>query len=406
MHILFVHRNFPAQFGHIAAHLVENFGYQCSYISEKPPGIEGGIQKIQYRIAGGATSHTHYCSRSFENATWHAAGVYEALKAHKPALEPDLIVGHSGFGSTLFLPELFPGVPILNYFEYYYHARNSDLDFRPEWPPLEYDLLRSRSRNAMILLDLEYSTAGYTPTCFQKSLFPEKYSEKIEIIHDGIDTDFWQRDPEPSRTLGDVTLPEGCRVVTYVARGLEAMRGFDIFMKTARILTDRFPDVHFLVVGSEEVAYGGDLKHISAPSFKAHILSQDQYDLSRFHFLGYVPPEVLRQVFSLSDLHIYLTVPFVLSWSLLDAMACECIVLASDTAPVRDAIVHQQNGLLCDFFDVEGFANSAGEVLQNLADFRRTFAAPARQTILSQYSLAEIFPRLLQFYNRHASARI
>ncbi len=406
MHILFVHRNFPAQFGHIAAHLVEHHGYQCTFISEKPPGNERGIQKIQYRIAGGANRQTHYCSRTFENATWHAAGVYEALKALRPALEPDLIVGHSGFGSTLFLPELYPGIPIVNYFEYFYHAHNSDLDFRPEWPPLEYDRLRSRARNAMVLLDLETSIAGYTPTLYQKSLFPAAYTQKIEVIHDGIDVTFWQRDPDPSRTVDGFTLPEGCRVVTYVARGLEAMRGFDIFMKSARILADRFPDVHFLVVGSEEIAYGGDLKHINAPSFKAHVLAQDDYDLSRFHFLGYVPPETLRQVFSLSDLHIYLTVPFVLSWSLLDAMACECIVLASDTAPVQEIITHQQNGLLSNFFDVDGFVNSASDVLQNLPDYRKALAQPARQLIEDIYSLQVVFPRLLQLYNRHVSARV
>jgi hypothetical protein len=153
MHVLFVHQNSPAQFGHIACHLIRSRGWRCSFVSQTPAGGVDGIRKIRYHTAGGARQTTHYCSRTFENATWHAHGVYEACKAH-PDLRPDLIVGHSGFGSTLFLPELYPGVPVINYFEYYYRPHGSDLDFRPEFRAQELDFLRSRARNAMILLDL------------------------------------------------------------------------------------------------------------------------------------------------------------------------------------------------------------------------------------------------------------
>jgi hypothetical protein len=178
MNVLFVHQNFPAQFGHIARHLVKERGWTCSFVSQTPPGEVEGIRRIHYSPVGGARARTHYCSRTFENGIAHAHGVFEACKA-QPDLQPDLIVGHSGFGSTLFLPELFPGVPIVNYFEYFYHPHGSDMDFRPEFAPAEIDFLRARARNAMILLDLataDRATAPHTssarcsrPSCGTRS---------------------------------------------------------------------------------------------------------------------------------------------------------------------------------------------------------------------------------------------
>ncbi len=172
MHVLFVHKNFPAQFGHIASYLIKQKGYRATFVSETAPGIVEGIQKVQYQAVGGAHENSLYFTRTFENAMAHTAGVYTALKPLVTRLRPDLIVGHSGFGSTLFLPELFPGTPVINYFEYFYQPHNSDMDFRPEWPVLEDDVLRSRARNAMILLDLEYCQAGYSPTAYQAGLSP------------------------------------------------------------------------------------------------------------------------------------------------------------------------------------------------------------------------------------------
>ena len=144
MHVLFVHQNFPAQFGHMADHLINGIGYRCRFVTERRGGEVGDIECVQYKIDGGATKHNHYCTRTFENATRHALGVYDAVKA-RPDLKPDLIVGHSGFGSTLFLRELYPDVPIINYFEYFYRTRDSDMDFRKEYPPQPLDFLRARA---------------------------------------------------------------------------------------------------------------------------------------------------------------------------------------------------------------------------------------------------------------------
>ncbi len=402
MHVLFVHKNFPAQFGHIAAYLIKEKGYRCSFISETPAGMVGGIQKFQYKPVGGASDKTHYLTRTFENATAHAAGVYAALKPQMTRLRPDLIVGHSGFGSTLFLPELFPAARIINYFEYFYHPHNSDMDFRPDFPVLEEDVLRARTRNAMILLDLEYCQAGYSPTEYQASLMPAAYRHKLRVIHDGIDTNFWRRQPQaPDRTLGPYAFGPETRLVTYVSRGFESMRGFDIFLRAAKKIYTADPRVVFLIVGSDKVAYGGDLKYIKEKSFKEFMLKQDDYDLKHLLFLGPVKPADLVRILSLSDLHIYLTVPFVLSWSLLDALACGCTVLASDTAPVREFIRHGETGLLRNFFDVDGFAETALEVLREPAAYRHLGQA-GEKLIRENYSLEVLIPRMTSFYESAA----
>ena len=272
LHVLYVHQNFPAQFGHLARHLADAGGHRCTYVSEAPPLVDRGVERIQYKLAGGATRQNHYCSRTFENTVWHCDGVYRALKA-RPDIRPDLIVGHSGFGSTLFLRELFPDVPLINFFEYYYlpHDPQSDMDFRTDldWPVPDYNYLRSRCRNAMILLDLQNCQLGYSPTAFQKSRLPAEYQPKLRTVFDGIDRSVFHGHGEGlrpavgqrgTRTVGGVEVGPDTRVVTYVSRGFESMRGFDIFMRTAKQIYEQFPDVLFLVIGTDRVAYGGDSK--------------------------------------------------------------------------------------------------------------------------------------------------
>lgn len=396
MHVLFVHKNFPAQFGHIASYLIKHNDFRCSFVCELPPGNFDGIQRFQYKTQGGATRTTHYCSRTFENATWHAHAVYETMKAH-PEIKPDLVVGHSGFGSTAFLADLYD-CPIVNYFEYYYRSKNSDLDFRHEFPVKELDTLRSRTRNAMILLDLQTATAGYTPTAWQGSLLPAEYQSKIETIFDGVDTTVWYRRNVPRR-VGDREIPPGTRIVTYVSRGFESMRGFDIFMKVAKRICDARQDVVFVCVGSDRVCYGGDLQRIKAKTFREYVMAGDDYDLSRFIFTGRVPPLQLAELMSLSDLHIYLTVPFVLSWSMMNALACGCTVLASNTAPVREMIQHGKNGLLADFYDVDRLAELALEVLDD-PEAQRYLGRAGADMIHERYSLEQSLPQMLALYQR------
>jgi glycosyltransferase involved in cell wall biosynthesis len=401
MHILFVHQNFPAQFGHLAHALVRDHGFQCTFLSEKPPGLAGGVRRIQYQPEGGATERTPYLTRSFENAIAKAKGVYNACRS-QPDLKPDLIVGHSGFGSTLFLRELF-NCPIINYFEYFYHPHNSDMDFRPEHHPAEMDLLRSYCRNATLLLDLENCDAGYCPTPWQKSTLPDAYASKVEVIFDGVDRRVWHRHTNAPRRIGDRQIPSDVRIVTYVSRGFESMRGFDIFMKVAKRVYQQFPNVLFVVVGEDRVAYGGDLKYIKEKSFREHVLNQDDYDLSKFLFTGRVPPQELAPLLSIGDAHIYLTAPFVLSWSLFDALSCGCSVVASDTAPVRDLIRHEENGLLADFFDVEGLSNHLLRILNDPPAHRRLGEA-GMALIEESYCVTKTLPQHLDFFQRVADS--
>ena len=418
MHVLYVHQNFPAQFGHIARHLVDKLGWTCSFVSQTPGGMVAGINKIEYKLAGGATKQNHFCSRTFENTVWHCDGVYRAMKA-RPDIKPDLIVGHSGFGSTLFLRELYPTTPIVNFFEYYYlpHDKDSDMDFRKDlgWPTSELKYLRSRCRNAMILLDLQNCQAAYTPTEFQKSRFPAEYHDKLQTCFDGVDRSVYLgfgetlRPPVGERgvrNIGGVEVPAGTRVVTYVSRGFESMRGFDMFMKAAKRIYEQFPDVLFLVVGTDKIAYGGDEEFVAPhKTFKEWTLARDSYDMTKFRFLGRIPPTDLAALLAAGDLHIYLTVPFVLSWSMMDAMSCGAVVLGSDTAPVREMIRDGENGLLADFFDADAIAAKAIQVLKD-PDAARRMGRAAEATIVQRYSLEAVLPRMLDLYERAASMKL
>ena len=251
----------------------------------------------------------------------------------------------------------------------------------------------------MLLLDLETCRRGYSPTHFQRGLFPETYRSKIEVIFDGIETDIFNRSASPPRRAGDRSIPASTRVVTYVSRGFESMRGFDLFMKVAGEIIRQFPDVVFVVVGSTRVCYGGDEKHIQHNTFFEHVLAQSSYDLSKFIFTGLVPVSTLVDLLSLSDLHLYWTVPFVLSWSLMDALSCGCTVLASDTAPVREMIEDGRNGWLCGFNDVDGFAARAVEILRDPEAFRHLGAAAAAG-IRRDYAIDVTLPRLARLFEQ------
>jgi len=408
---MYVHQNFPAQFGHIAHHLVQKMGWKCSFLSETQGGTVGGIEKIQYKLQGGATKQNHFCSRTFENTVWHCDAAYNALKKRSD-VRPDLIVGHSGFGSTLFLRELFPEVPVINFFEYYYkpHDLESDMDFRRDlgWQVPEVKYLRSYCRNAMILLDLQNCQLGYTPTHFQASKFPTEFQPKLRRVFDGVDRSVYHgfneelRPPasqRQDRTVCGIQVPADYRIISYCSRGFESMRGFDIFMRSVKLITQRYEKVKVIIVGTDRIAYGGDEHYLNGyKSFKDWTLAREQpMDLSNVAFVGRQDPRELARLLAMSDLHIYLTVPFVLSWSMMDAFSCGATVLASNTAPVREMIRDGENGLLADFFNPEEFAEKALKVLENPDEFRPLGRA-AEQMIIEKYSLDAVLPQMLEMY--------
>jgi len=411
MHVLYVHPNFPAQFGHIAHRLIERHGWKVTFATAAPGKDVSGIHRVVYKTAGGATEANHFCSRTFENTIWHCDGVYQALKA-RPDIRPDLIVGHSGFGSTLFLRELYGKTPIINFFEFYYHTSgpDSDMGFRQDlgWSMPDAHLHRARCRNAMILLDLQNCDAGYTPTQFQASRFPAEYQPKLRVLFDGIDRAVYHghdealRPPPSQRVAREIagrTVDPSTRIVTYVSRGFESMRGFDIFMHAAQRVIEQYPDVVFIVVGSDRICYGGDDNHLDGmKSFKEWVLSRGKFDLGKFHFTGLLPPGQLAKLLAMTDLHIYLTAPFVLSWSLMDALSCGAVVLGSSTSPVKEMIRDGENGLLADFFDVDALAAKALEAIRDPAAVRPLGRA-AEQMIKEKYSLDVLLPKMVDFYH-------
>lgn len=372
-------------------------------LPNEPKGNILALRRIVYSEKGGATNSNHICSRNFENAVWQASGVYQALK-RRPDIEPDLVVAHTGFGSSLFLPFLYDA-PIINFLEYFYRPSGQDLGFRPDLPVDEESLLRIKTKNAMILLDVENCDRGWSPTNYQREFFPPEFRSKIDVIFDGIDTAIYHRRSNPQRQVAPGKfIPPGVRIVTYVARGFEKMRGFDIFMQTAKRIYEQFPNVMFVVVGSDRVHYGSDLSFIKEASYREHVLKSGEYDLSKVLFTGSVSEDALAEILSISDLHIYLTEPFIASWSMVDAMACGAVVLASDQKCVREYIRPGENGLLANFFDVEGQAQQAVEVLRDPAKYQPLSEA-AQRTVAENYSVEVALPRLKTFIEAVAAKK-
>jgi len=396
MHILFVHKTYPSQFGPIAQWMSRSREHRVTFLSTARSRRVGAIENIHYEAPSDPKpGMTIPWTSEFERKLQHCHGVVDALK-RRPEIRPDLVVGHSGFGSTLLIPEILD-CPILNYFEYFVHPRRNDLLYRRDFEYPGWFYLWRRATNAMFLLDLENCRAGYAPTRWQRSLLPKEYQRKVKVVFDGVDTTLFRPLTKTRRRLGKTILPRKTRVVSYLARGFECMRGFDIFMKVAKRIYTEFQNVTFVVAGRDSIEYGIDDQIIGQSSFKKWVLSQDDYDLSRFHFVGWLSTQEMVQLFNLTDLHIYLTAPFPLSWSLFNALACGATVLASDTAPVRELISHGRNGLLADFFDVDGLAAQAIKVLRDPAAYRELGKTGVTH-VREEYSAEQVIPKLVRLF--------
>lgn len=356
MKVLFIHQNFPGQFRHIAAHLAKQPDYQVLAIGrDSAPGLPG-VKLLRYKPHRTTSPQTHPYVRSFEDAVLHGQQVLRLLLDLKgKGYRPDVIVAHPGWGETLYAKDAFPNARLIHFCEYYYHAQGADMGFDPEFPPTVDDYARIRSRNALHLLNLENCDQGITPTHWQHSLHPAAYRDKIQVIHEGIDTDLLGPDPNATLTLPNGrVLKAGEPIITYVARNLEPYRGFHTFMRALPQVLKEHPTCQVVIVGGDGVSYGTKPK--DAPNWRIKMLRENPVDLERVHFLGKVPYDTYRKVLQVSAVHVYLTYPFVLSWSLLEAMASGCLIVGSDTSPVREAIIHGEIGFLVDFFDSDELA--------------------------------------------------
>lgn len=368
MNVLFIHQNFPGQFRHIAAHLARQPDVNvCAIGREHAPGL-AGIRLYRYRPHRQASRETHPYARTFEEGVLHGQQVLRLLLDLKAkGYRPDVIVAHPGWGETLYAKQAFPDCKLIHFCEYYYRTDGADAGFDPEFPLTLNGAASIHSRNALHLLNLENCDAAITPTHWQHSLHPAAYHDKIKVIHEGIDTANLGPDPNAVLRLPNgQQLKAGDPVVTYVARNLEPYRGFHQFMRALPGVLAAHPTCQVVVIGGDDVSYGSKPK--DAPNWRTKMLRENQVDLSRVHFFGKVPYATYKKVLQISAVHLYLTYPFVLSWSLLEAMASGCLIVASDTAPVREVIRDEKNGFLVDFFKpdeiasriLSGLGNSGG----------------------------------------------
>ena len=402
--ILFLHPNFPAQFRHLATALAKDDNYQIVFTTNRQEGTIPGVHKVIYEPSRQAAPQTHHYVRNLENAVLTGQAVYriaENLKAQ--GFIPDIIYGHSGWGPTLFMKEVFPKAELLCFFEWFYHPRGSDADFDPSEPLNADDLCRIRVKNAPILIDLYNCDRGLTPTNWQHQQFPPEYHSKINVCHDGIDTNFFQPQPDAKLVLPRINLDLShvSELVTYVGRGMEPYRGFPQFMEAVALIQQQRPNCHIVVVGEDRVAYGKTLP--DGKTYKQLMLEKLDLDLSRLHFTGRLPYHEYLQVLQASSAHIYLTRPFVLSWSMLEAMSTGCLLIAANTPPVLEVIKDGKNGLLVDFFSPEQIADKVNKVLDNSQDMKAIRAA-ARKTIVNNYDLAKLLPQHLDWLLKKKTA--
>lgn len=397
MRILFLHPNFPAQFRHLASAMGSDPAHQVVYGTAREEGKIPGVTKAIYKPTRTPHPQTHHYVRTLENAVLNGQAVYRVAQQLKTSgFEPDVVYGHSGWGPTLFIKDIFPKAKLLCYFEWFYHSKGSDCDFDPSSPMEIDDELRVRVKNAPILLDLYACDRGLSPTQWQRQQFPPEFQPKLTVMHDGIDTQFFQPNPGAKLVLPsvDLDLSSVDEVITYVARGMEPYRGFPQFMHAVALIQQRRPHCHVVVVGDDRICYGSERS--DGKTYKQAMLEALPLDLSRLHFTGLLPYSQYLQVLQASSVHVYLTYPFVLSWSMLEAMSAGCLILGSSTPPVMELIQDGENGLLVDFFSPEAIADRLDEVLdqpERMAPLR----ANARQTILDRYDLAKLLPQHLQW---------
>jgi glycosyltransferase involved in cell wall biosynthesis len=407
MHILFIHDAFPAQFGRLGLELVERYGWQCSYLvrnftrcPEPTPEMIARLQIHRYTLPPGrdADDSTPW-PRIYGRFVEQCRAVSEALKS-LPGSRPDLVVANGGRGApTLFVPEAFDA-PIVTYCEYYFGRTHRDLTYRLDLEPAEPALFFPRVINAPTLASLASARAGYSATHWQRDSFPERYRHKIETHFDGIDDRLYAPGPRPKSIAGR-SVPDDVKVITYVARGLESVRGFDLFVAVAERIARERSDVLFVIAGDERAYYGWDHFHTGGKPFKDWTLERSTIDRSRLLFLGHVPPETLADVLRRSDLHLYLTVPFVVSWSLFNALSTGLVVLGADIDPIIEVIEPGVTGLVAPLFDVDLMAETALRVLNDPAEFAPLGRA-GRRRIEERYGLDAAIPPIKEFFERVA----
>jgi len=396
MRYLFIHQNFPGQFRHIIQALAREPANQVIGVGdaanigthpEQPPHI----RVLSYEIQGQPQRQTHRYLRDFDSHILRGQSITRLLLdlRDRDGFQPDVIVVHPGWGEALFIRDVFPTARLVEYFEFYYQAVGADAGFDPEFPETYDDPWRLRIKNSTQLHALLDADQGIAPTQWQKSRYPASLQHKIEVIHEGVNTHRIQPDPQAWVELKAGKLCHGDEVVTYVARNLEPYRGFHTFMRSLPALQALRPQARIVIVGGDDVSYGARLAHGETWRQRYTAEVGARVDWSRVHFVGQITYPVFINLLQVSAVHVYLTYPFVLSWSMLESMSAGCLLIASDTAPVKEVVVDGHNGLLVDFFDPEGLAKKIAGALAAPEQYRAMRQA-ARQTIVEKYDLETV----------------
>ncbi len=359
MRLLVIHQNFPGQFRHLVSAWAKQPGWEILGIGrDTAPGCTV-VRWLRYRLHREPHAQQHPYLRGMESAVLHGQAVARVLlKLKHEGYRPDAILAHPGWGETLYAKDVFPDVRLVHFCEWFYGTPDADSGFDPEFPSTFDDRTRERTRNALHLLNLNNCDQGISPTQWQKSRHPEIFHPRIAVLHEGIPTEHLQRDPHASfATPSGVTLKAGDPVVTYVARNLEPYRGFHIFMRALERIQKDHRQCHALIVGGDGVSYGGPPPtHAKAANWREYMLREVHIDSARTHFLGRVAYADYLKVLQVSAAHVYLTYPFVLSWSLLEAATLGCRLVASTTAPVTEFLKFGSSVRLADFHDIDQVA--------------------------------------------------
>jgi len=402
MIFLFIHQNFPGQYRRIIRHLADQPGNTVYFISQNNDNWMDGVNKLTYTPEAPGTLNCHPYTVEFDVAIRTGLAVAQLCKSLRQAgIVPDLIAGHSGWGETLFVKDVFPEAPVLSYLEFFYHFSGVDVDFDPEYPARENDAYRVRAKNAVNLLAFDSTDWGNTPTQWQRNLYPPEMRSRITAIHEGVDTETVAPNPNAWVQLArqNIVLTPADEVITYVARNLEPYRGFHIFMRAAKEILRRRPNAHVVIVGGDSVSYGPPAP--PGETFRSLMMKEVGYALppNRVHFLGRVAYEVYLNLLQVSSVHVYLTYPFVLSWSFIEAMACGCAVVGSDTPPVLEVLKDGNNGLIVDFFSPIGIADRVDMILDH-PDRMQNLRDAARRTAIRHFDLKTVLmPRWLRLFD-------
>ena len=392
--ILFIHQNFPGQFRHIAPALA-NHGHQVHALAITGQATPG-VSLHSYRPSKGSSTSIHPLASEFETKVIRAEACGQAMLQLKAnGLMPDLVIAHPGWGEALFVKDVWKQTSLLSFLEFYYATSGTDVGFDPEFSKQGFfEDARLRVKNANNLLSLEISDFGLSPTNWQKQSHPQWTQDRIQVIFDGVDCDILKPNPSVRLNLKRETgesfsLTSKDEIITFVNRNLEPYRGYHSFMRALPKILAARPNARVLIVGGDGVSYGA--KAPEGKTWKQIFLDEvkSRIDLERVHFLGNVPYPIFTQLLQLSSCHVYLTYPFVLSWSCIEALSTGCLVIGSDTGPVREVIEHGVNGLLVDFFNYEAIADAVIRSLSDPASFIR-MRQNARASAKDSYDLRSV----------------